>query len=208
MRIATIEKKIFSLDDVLKDEKLKEKVLKKNSGINVDFYQWYGCVVEEWQEKLEKFGFVNPDISFSGFWNQGDGASFTSENIYVDAFLSYFGDEIFSRREIDFINRLMKDYDLFSFAVKRKNFHYCHEKTVSVTSDEYLYHFSGKKRLFNFLENSFTKIENLIAEKVEEFSRKIYRELEKEYDYLTSEEAIIETISANDHEFTEDGAIA
>lgn len=32
--------------------------------------------------------------------------------------------------------------------------------------------------------------------------------LSKEYDYLTSEEAIIETIKANEYEFTEDGKLA
>jgi hypothetical protein len=37
--------------------------------------------------------------------------------------------------------------------------------------------------------------------------RAIYRRLEKEYEYLTSDESIIETIHANEYEFTEDGKI-
>jgi hypothetical protein len=41
-----------------------------------------------------------------------------------------------------------------------------------------------------------------------DYMRWIYRTLEKEYDYMTSEEAIKETIIANDYEFTKDGSRA
>jgi hypothetical protein len=33
----------------------------------------------------------------------------------------------------------------------------------------------------------------------------MYRQLEAEYEYLTSDEAITETIRSNEYEFTEDG---
>lgn len=54
------------------------------------------------------------------------------------------------------------------------------------------------------------------TEKMEEiadaFARALKEEylsiLRKEYEYLTSKDAIIETIEANDYEFTEDGALA
>jgi hypothetical protein len=40
-----------------------------------------------------------------------------------------------------------------------------------------------------------------------ELSHDIYRSLEKEYYYLTSKEAIIEAIEANDYDFLETGKI-
>jgi hypothetical protein len=47
----------------------------------------------------------------------------------------------------------------------------------------------------------------IVEETRHNFCREIYRALETEYDYLTSEEAIIETIEANEYEFTEDGEL-
>lgn len=39
-------------------------------------------VINEWKEHLEKKGFMEPEISWSGFSSQGDGASFTCK--YID----------------------------------------------------------------------------------------------------------------------------
>ena len=50
--------------------------------------------------------------------------------------------------------------------------------------------------------------EDALIELLKDFMRWIYRLLEKEYEYLTSREAIIETIEANDYEFDENGNIA
>lgn len=48
-------------------------------------------------------------------------------------------------------------------------------------------------------------------DELEEFQRTIFEDyriiLQKEYDYLTSEDTIRETINANEYEFTEDGQI-
>lgn len=38
---------------------------------------WYEHIYEEWQAELESMGFESPEINFSGFSSQGDGASFT-----------------------------------------------------------------------------------------------------------------------------------
>jgi hypothetical protein len=54
-------------------------------------------------------------------------------------------------------------------------------------------------------------IDDEISESEEEFLRDLLEDyriiLQKEYDYNTSKEAIIETIEANEYEFTEDGKI-
>lgn len=102
----------------------------------------------------------------------------------------------------------MKDYEVFGFAVKRRSHHYYHEHTVYVDSEDGLYYFQQKApRLASFLESAMQKIENAIAEKVIDFSCDIYSELKKEYEYLTSETAVFESLSCNDYEFTEDGKI-
>lgn len=47
---------------------------------------WYETTLDEAKEGLSKIGFSDPDISFSGFGSQGDGASFTSKYLDVDDF--------------------------------------------------------------------------------------------------------------------------
>lgn len=47
-----------------------------------------------------------------------------------------------------------------------------------------------------------------IAETLRDYMHWIYRQLEKEYDYLNSDEAVDESIKANEYEFTEDGTRA
>lgn len=206
MRTVTKEFTVYSVDDVLKMPELKEKVLHKHYDFNVCFEDWHDFILKDWKEKLENFGFYQPEINYSGFCCQGDGASFTCYRIDLPVFLENFGDEIdLTEKQKNLLLALMKDYEVFGFDVKRRDHHYYHQYTVFVDSEDCLYNFSGYTRLYNFLQNAMENIEKVIAEKVIEFSCKIYRELKKEYDYLTTEEAILESLRANDYEFTEDG---
>ena len=60
--------------------------------------------------------------------------------------------------------------------------------------------------------DEFSEWENKMLELEDEFLKSLLEDysimLQKEYEYLTSEEAIIETIQANDYEFTEDCKLA
>lgn len=208
MRTVTKEFTVYSVDDVLNMPELKEKVFENYHDFNVNFEGWSDFTLENWKEDLESCGFCLPEISYSGFWSQGDGASFTCYRVDVPIFLDKFAAEIaLTEKQKKLLLALLEDYDIFNFDVKRRSHHYYHEKTVSVNSEECLYTFSRYSRLYAFLYNAMKKIEDVIAEKVVYFSRQIYRDLEKEYYYLTSETAVFESLQANDYEFTEDGKI-
>ncbi len=47
--------------------------------------------------------------------------------------------------------------------------------------------------------------ENAVVEAPCDLARWLYRQLEREYEYLSSDEAVDETIAANDYTFTGDG---
>lgn len=47
--------------------------------------------------------------------------------------------------------------------------------------------------------------EDGVVEALRDLARWLYRQLEREYDHLTSDEAIDEAIAANDYTFTEAG---
>jgi hypothetical protein len=208
MRTVTNEFTVYSVDDVLNMPELRQKVFENYHDFNVSFDEWHDFLLNEWKEKLESYGFCQPEINYSGFWSQGNGASFTCKYIDIPLFFENFTDEIdLTEKQKKLLLALMKDYDLFDFAVKRRSHHYYHEKTVFVNNEDCLYNFSGYNRLYTFLYSAMKKIENVIAEKVIDFSWQIYRELEKEYDYLTSEEAVFESLRCNEYEFIASGKI-
>jgi hypothetical protein len=42
---------------------------------------WHESIIEDIKAELEELGISEPDIQFSGFWSQGDGASFTCDGV-------------------------------------------------------------------------------------------------------------------------------
>lgn len=47
--------------------------------------------------------------------------------------------------------------------------------------------------------------EEIVIEALRDLARWLYRQLEREYDYLSSDEAVDETITANEYTFTKAG---
>jgi hypothetical protein len=58
--------------------------------INID-YEWWNCLYDDWNTKLEEYGFTTPKIYFSGFYSQGDGACFDAGIDLDQAFNKLFG---------------------------------------------------------------------------------------------------------------------
>jgi|SRR5581483_10707047 len=63
-------------------------------------FEWWECTIDTWKEALEQIGFTKPEIQFSGFYNQGDGASFTS-GMDVEELLKFICSEITPDRWIN-----------------------------------------------------------------------------------------------------------
>jgi hypothetical protein len=207
MKTVTKTLDIYSIEDVKNNEELKELVLEKNRDINVDNNYWFDDGIEAWKERLREYGFIEPDIQFSGFWSQGDGASFTSKAVYLDLYLKAFGRDLYFDKQIKLFLDLIESYDVVEFGVERRDYRYVHEYTTKVYYDEYLYQFNRCPRLQRFLSNFITDLCTHMQDKIEELNRKIYKDLNAEYDYLESDEAVMETLEVNEYEFTEDGRI-
>jgi hypothetical protein len=147
-----------------------------------------------------KKDFKEININFSGFYSQGDGASFTCKRIDVKQWII--------KNNLKKYGRLVKLIDSnvldISGCIKRDRWHnYIHWNTISV----YLnvsYYGDYKSNLSN-IGILISQLEDDIQEHAQELSKEIYRDLEKEYDYLMSDECIQETILANDYEFEQYG---
>ena len=83
-------------------------------------------VIENETEDLEALGLENVEISFSGFWSQGDGASFTGRVDDIPKFMKAIG--IDTSTILDKALEAIPDvYDMY---IVRTDSRYVHENTV------------------------------------------------------------------------------
>lgn len=161
-------------------ETVQEKVLDRSRDINTE-HDWYEFVIEEWKAKLKDIGFLNATISFSGFYSQGDGCSFSAE-LNLDKHL------------INEFEPLLKEDTCF---ICRENLYARDYRQWKYEQGNYL-----SSPELDQLSDKF--IEWLNEYKVD-LEHEIYKSLEKEYEYLTSDEAIKETLEINEYYFLENG---
>jgi hypothetical protein len=169
----TIETVVYSYDEL--SEEAKEKAIEAMSDINTHD-RLYEHVYEKWIEKLEEMGFSKPKIYFSGFYSQGDGASFECE--YVDA-QKILGNKPFSGQiQCNFVRGVDRPYLNATYST------FWEERDLSTELDDLC---------------------DELLEIYRDVCYEIYDSLRKEYEYLIGREAIEDTIRANNYEFTIDG---
>jgi hypothetical protein len=220
------DEKLYSFNEL--SPKAQENALDNNRDINVDTNDWHEWVIEDFKEEMkEQFGFDVDDVQFSGFYSQGDGASFTGdaddEGLFLKNALGVTSSsEVFDNededsgedelkslmgdlRNIGFDNReRFKKEDLY-FKVKRNDSRYSHENTIegSVDADYIDIEVDDERDFDGFVQDLEQKTTGWAREK----SRELYRRLEKEYDAQTSDEAVKDTLIDNDYTFDEEGNI-
>lgn len=138
-----------------------------------------------------------PAIYFSGFSSQGDGACFEGSYSYKKGCVEALKGRAPKNEELRAIARALVNaqrphlYGL-SATVKHRG-HYSHA-------------FCTEIEVFDRGGNyASTKAAEEISEALRGFMHWIYRSLEKEYEWLMSDEQVDASIEANEYEFTEDG---
>lgn len=157
---------------------------------------YFEDVQDTWREKLEKFGFTDVKISFSGFWSQGDGASFTA-NCDILKFIEATKQKKYYSKLLYQVKK--NNLDMYGSSINISR-HYCHENTVKGQID-FEYHDDRNLELSK-LENELT---DCLTDFIRTESKKIYRELESAYYAYTNEESAIDCIQANEYTFLESG---
>ena len=185
---------VFSYEDLLKNDTLKEKVLDNWRGKN-DYFD-HDFILEDYKETLEDLGYNGVNIMYSGFYSQGDGACFTCESVDLD--------RILKRMKIK-IRLGLKEYiiDNLNISIKHNNYRYYHYKSVRVDYD-FNNNFIGDLT-DNYCNEVIKQIIDFIDKDICTYSNRIYNTLESEWEYQNSDESILEMININDYEFTEDG---
>lgn len=201
MKTITIEKNLYDFEEV------REKALEKNRYCLVDDYSyWYDETLYDAKKELEKIGFLNADIQFSGFCSQGDGACFDAD-IDVEKMLDYLLEiKKFSTEEIQTIKNIS---DLMEIKIEKNHWanHYCHEKTRYIDIEiDFCNHLDDEFDSIEKGDEIYSRLLKATEEIRLEKCIEIYNKLEDEYDYLTSDSVVADWLN-DAYWFNEDGSI-
>ena len=180
-------------------EQLKDELIEKYRSINVD-YDWWECVYEDTKIEMESKGINVYDINFSGFHSQGDGACFIGR-IDMAQFLK--------------VHQLEQKYMAATFfagqgelwaTLDQGNSRYYHEQTVSASLvvDSYNNYEEDSTRyqvyetMQKVLDDEWKDLEDDVNNICRGYMQDLYRKLRDEHQYLTSDEAVWETIEGDE----------
>lgn len=185
------------------ESSITPKTLDRYRYINVDHIDWWDSIEECYKEDMKEQGVYVSDMYFSGFCSQGDGACFKGHLDDVSLFL----EKNFKPDDYPMIRKLLDSGGSLKFSVEHSG-HYYHENCTRfyIEADRLEYcvdmptdfHEQIVEQWDKDLDNEIVDFEKQSVEIFKNYMRELYRKLEQEYDYLTTDEAVRETIIAND----------
>jgi hypothetical protein len=191
------------------DEDNKKALMERHRLINTS-HDWWDSVYDDFRQICEIIGIDldKGEPSFTGFWSQGDGASFTGQyrawdylarppTLYYETAPTKIREHAPNDEELhriaDELCMLSRIY--FPTFINTKRFgssSYVHEQTM----DCYVEPMEGDPD--DWAEEVHAHVQDQGAMLMRDLARWLYRTLEAEYDYLTSDEAVWEAIQANE----------
>ena len=206
-----IEITVYTIDELSDAAKEAARAWYRESCLD---YEWYDFVYEDFQTICGILGVTlatspvrhhgggtrdKPRIFWTGFASQGDGASF--ECSYAHAKGAPKAIRAHAPRDAE-LHRIADALQ----AVQKRNFHqlhatirqrgrYCHEHTMSIEVE----------RDSPTWQPPTDDAEDAVTEAMRDLARWLYRQLRSEYEQLTSDEAVDETLAANESTFTAAG---
>lgn len=205
---------LYGIDELSKEA--QEQAFEKYQNFNVENDNWYDFEFDDFVALCNTIGINIPvnGISFSGFWSQGDGSTFSSSidilpfinGIRQQAWKDYAPQLTFdfspcpcTERIINLIRKRLIECDL---RTKKPNRGYWIDYHSDYSIGE-----TWEKEFPN-IENELTKLDKWIECCLNILNNHLYRALQEQYEYETSPEALIQTFIANEYHFTEDGKMA
>jgi len=148
------------------------------------------------KDTLEKKGVEDIKISYSGFYGQGDGLS------YIGTFTTGFVKDFIKDKKYPLISSYIADGNNVNFLILEKREIHCgyvHENSVYVSPD------------FADISDKLDTELNKLADEINDWRladcKRMYAELEQQYEYCCSEEYAVENCTDNDYWFTADGKL-
>lgn len=189
-----------------------QEFIEKHRDFNVN-HEWWDSVCDDFNRICEILGIEldKHEPSFSGFWSQGDGASWAGK-YRAKTILSYTHmgsvptydlapqqirehapkDETL-HKIADELCLLARIYRPVYVVVGRHGHNYVHSATMCVSEWEYFDDYTD-----DVDEAIADHIETTLLTQFRALANWLYATLEVEYEYLTSDEAVIESLEANE----------
>lgn len=200
--LSTAETETFTWEQL--SIKAKQAAYEEAREWNVQHNGWWDSTYEDATRIGALLGIAIDKIQFSGFCNQGDGASYAGFYIAEpDAALKIKTEAPTDTELLRIAERLTQIQIAYSLmygasvqaSITLDNKRYCHEMAMN----------------FELIDEDGAEPNNKRAKELvstlRDFARWIYKNLEAEYEYLTSEECVFEQLTSGDYEFDEDGRI-
>jgi hypothetical protein len=206
-----IETPVYHFDELTDEAKEKARAWYRNGAFDHD---WYDCVYEDFESVCKILGVRldtravhlwgggtrrKPCIWFSGFWSQGDGASYDGRYSHAKAAPRKIREHAPKDEELHRIADALQ-------AIQRRNFFQLHAVTTHRgRADHELSMAISVERDSPVSQEMTADAEDAVIEALRDLARWLYRQLEREYEYLTSDPVVDEAILANAYTFTADG---
>lgn len=193
MREITTIQTVLNLEEVLESPELSAKLIEKYRDINTEGTHWDRYVIERYDELLELLGFYNVQINYTGFWCQGDGASFTADFNYI-----YFDKKALA----EYIVNAPLDIDTTIVDAITSIVGHCQQLEDKEDGEEELEHDFKVSRIGRYVHSQSINANDETMQTLARYiSDKIYQDLEQEYDSLNEDQTIIDTLNANEYEY-------
>jgi hypothetical protein len=206
-----IETTVYRLDELSDAAKDKARAWYRQAGFDHDWFEFvYGdferiCTILGIDLKtvpVRLYGGGTRQkicVWFSGFWNQGDGACFEGSYRHAKGAPRKIRDHAPKEGELHRVADALQ-------AVQRRNFYQLHAAVIH--RDRYYHEYCmaiSVERDSPAYQDMTVEAEEAVIEALRDLARWLYRQLEREYEHLTSDEAVDEAIIANEYTFTEAG---
>ena len=222
------EDKTYSFEEL--SPEAKENAIEQNRDINTDHSDWHDPVIEGFEEDMKKLGLDDIEVRYTGFYSQGDGASFTAKVVDPDTFLRDaldikhstefldMGDDEETSKDEDDLRQLIGDLRNVGYDTRKKlepedlylsivevYSRYSHEMSIEGDVEmEYIDQEEDEDRDWNEFHE---EMESMLTDWARKESKELYSSLYKYYEELQEDEAVAETLIANDYEFDAEGNI-
>ena len=197
--------------------KYSQSFIDAHREINVN-HEWWECVYDDFKAVCHILGIEidKNEPSFSGFWSQGDGASWTGRyracaldpktyervpryDLAPAAIRGYAPQDETLHAIADELCMLARIYYPAYALVTRSSYtRYVHENTMTVDDTEPYDEWDAADEPFD--EAVTLALEKELLTQFQALARWLYGQLESEYEYMTSDEAVVETLEANEIE--------
>lgn len=208
----TIQIKLYEFTEL--DEKGRQKALNELSDINVD-YGWWDFLYDDFIAIAKTIGItVDPKkIHFSGFYSQGDGSAFKASVNLPELLAGVKNENWKTYAPLLELDLPVHEADKHLIKLIKNEGIDISPQIIQPTRSYYVraemnFQFPYNNHRFDRIEAKLEELENWLQAVADKLNRYLYKSLQGDYEYQTSDKAIIEAIEANEYHFTADGKLA